>query len=213
MGAVERVAVRTDEQLAAGAAAGDEAAFRELAQRYSRPAFAYAYHLLGGYDDAQDAAQEALIQVYVALPAARHDLPFRPWFFQILRRKCLDALRRRRPLQRFSPLREAGEADEGWEDCWPDPAPLPEELYARRDVQRVLHQVIGQLEPKYRDVVLLRYATDLTFEEMGAVLGLPVNTVKTHFQRAKLRLRPLLLAQQLGPDGPTSRPEGGGPRS
>src|SRR6185312_17322808 len=88
-------------------------------------------------------------------------------------------------------------ADQPEEDELPDPAPLPDELYERKDLQRVLHEVIGELGPKYRDVVLLRYATELTFEEMGEVLRMPVNTVKTHFQRAKQRLRPLLLARQV----------------
>lgn len=184
---------RTDEALAASAAAGDQAAFALLAARYAQPAFAYAYHLLGGYDDAQDAAQEALIAVHLALPAADQGRPFRPWFYAILRRKCLDALRRRRPTRR-----SADEASDPPEEAVPDPAPLPDELYERKDLQRVLHEVIGELEPKYRDVVLLRYATDLTFEEMGQVLKLPVNTVKTHFQRAKQRLRPLLLARHVG---------------
>jgi RNA polymerase sigma-70 factor (ECF subfamily) len=187
-----REGTRTDEALAASAAAGDQAAFALLADRYTRPAFAYAYHFLGGYDDAQDALQEALIAVHLKLPSARPELPFRPWFYAILRRKCLDALRRQ-------PARRApGDiADQPEEDELPDPAPLPDELYERKDLQRVLHEVIGELGPKYRDVVLLRYATELTFEEMGEVLRMPVNTVKTHFQRAKQRLRPLLLARQV----------------
>ena len=196
MVAIQRDAVASDEQLATLAAAGSTLAFQALAERYSQPAFTYAYHFLGDYDDAHDAAQEALIQLYQALPKARHDLPFRPWFYTIVRHKCLDALRQRRPLLRRA-WRDQTDAEDAAERV-PDPAPLPEEIYERRDVQRVLHEVIAALAPKYREVVLLRYATDLTFEEIGEVLHMPVNTVKTRFQRAKGLLRPLLMAQQIG---------------
>jgi RNA polymerase sigma-70 factor, ECF subfamily len=161
MVAVERDAVVTDERLAMLAAAGDAPAFQALAERYAQAAFVYAFHYLGGYDDAHDAVQETLIQVYQVLPRARQDLPFRPWFFRILRNKCLDALRRRKPLLRL-PSWDGNAGEDETAERFPDPAPLPEELYEREDLQRVLHEVIGELRPTYRDVVLLRYATEAT---------------------------------------------------
>lgn len=205
--------VVTDECLAAGAGAGNGDAFHSLAQRYSQPAFGYAYHILGTFDDADDAVQETLIQVFQSLPTARQDLPFRPWFYRILRNKCLDALRRRRPFLRYA---EAGDDDSAVDDSpadvVADAAALPEEVYERRDLQRLLHEVIAELPPKYRDVVLLRYVTDLTFDEMSATLSIPVNTVKTRFQRAKHMLRPLLLARQaiVAPHDTTGADEGPG---
>ena len=56
----------------------------------------------------------------------------------------------------------------------------------------MLQAAIGALPPRYRAVVALRYSSDLTFGEIGAVLDLPENTVKTHFQRAKALLRTAL---------------------
>lgn len=194
MASARAFAAGTDEQLAVASAAGDAVAFQALAERYTRPAFNYAYHLLGGYDEASDAVQEALIQVYQALPKAKLDLPFRPWFYQILRNKCLDSLRRRRATVRLTPSGGDDPDDAASPlELVPDPSPLPEELHERRDLQEVLHACIGDLPPKYREVVALRYTTELTFEEMGAALGLPVNTVKTHFQRAKGMLKKALL--------------------
>jgi RNA polymerase sigma-70 factor (ECF subfamily) len=153
---------------------------------------------LGAYDDAEDAVQETLIQLFQSLPTARHDLPFRPWFYRILRRKCLDSLRRRKPLLRWSDTGDDDEVDGSLPDSLADPATLPEELFERRDLQRLLHEAINELPPRYREVVLLRYVSDLTFEEMAATLSTPVNTVKTRFQRAKQRLRPLLAARHVG---------------
>lgn len=176
----------TDERLAASAGAGDAEAFRVLAQRYTQPAFNYAYHVLGTYDDAQDAVQEALIQIFQSLPTARQELSFRPWFYRILRNKCLDALRRRKPFLRLSGSDDEGhDAEDSFADTLPDTAALPEELFERHDLQQMLHAVIAELPTIYREVVLLRYVSDLTFEEIGATLNASVNTVKTRFQRAK----------------------------
>jgi len=194
MASAGALAAGSDEQLAVASAAGDSLAFQALAERYTKPAFNYAYHVLGGYDEASDAVQEALIQVFQALPRAKLDLPFRPWFYQILRNKCLDSLRRRKVVVRLA-VSNGDDADVAASplEMLPDSDPLPEELHERRDLQRVLHSCIGELPPKYREVVTLRYTTDLTFEEIGGALGLPVNTVKTHFQRAKVILKKAVL--------------------
>lgn len=197
MGGAGGASAESDERVAAAAGEGDAAAFRALAQRYSQPAFNYAYRLLGAYDDAQDAVQETLIQLFQSLPAAKRDLPFRPWFYRILRRKCLDVLRRRTSSQRSAAFANDGVADDAPDDTVADAGPLPEELFERRDLQRLLQGVIAELPPRYREVVLLRYVADLTFDEIGTALDLPVNTVKTRFQRAKRMLKPLLLARHV----------------
>jgi RNA polymerase sigma-70 factor (ECF subfamily) len=183
----------TDEQLASAVVDGDNAAFHVLAQRYTRPAFNYAYHLLGGYDEASDAMQETLIQVYQSLPSIRLDLPFRPWFYHILRNKCLDSLRRRKHEIRFPIAEDAeGVTDQTVDDQFVDQDPLPEQLCERRDLQQLLHAAIVALPPKYREVVAMRYTSELSFDEIAISLKLPVNTVKTHFQRAKPLLRQAL---------------------
>ena len=75
----------TDDSLVGSCLACDNDAFAELVRRFERPLFHAAYRLLGSYEDATDAAQHALVQAYVALPASRRDLPIRPWLFRILR--------------------------------------------------------------------------------------------------------------------------------
>ncbi|HEY3081580.1 MAG TPA: sigma-70 family RNA polymerase sigma factor [Chloroflexota bacterium] len=180
-----------DEPLAARAAAGDASAFEELVRRYQSSLLNFCYRMLGDPDDAADAAQQSLVQAYLHLPRTRLDLPFRPWLYRIARNQCLDRLRARRTVG----LPEPGDDDE--DDRAPgallaDPTPLPEELAERRDLQRLLGEAIGSLPERYRAVVALRYVTDLTFAEIGQSLGLPENTVKTFFQRAKALLRDYL---------------------
>ncbi len=77
----------------------------------------------------------------------------------------------------------------------PDTSPLPEEVVERHDLQECLQRAIEALPPKFRSVVLLRYASQLSFSEIGHVLNMPEATAKTYFQRAKPLLRTTLAAQ------------------
>ena len=180
----------SDETLAANFLAGDVAAFEALVVRYSRPIYNFAYRVVGNPDDANDVAQATFLQLFTHLAGVRLDQSLRPWLFQIARNKAIDVLRSRRQVV-FSDVSRDDE------DCplveqAPDVAPLPEAIVEHADLQRILGEAIACLPPKYRVVVALRYTTDLTFKEMGEALGIPENTVKTLFQRAKTRLRAIL---------------------
>ncbi len=183
---------RADEELVAAFLAGDVAAYEELVRRYSRPIFNFVYRMIGSYADADDVAQDVFVQVYRSLPSARTDLPFKPWLYVIARNKCLDFIKRKRPLL-FADV--DGPDDEGSSiaERVPDTEPLPEELAERADLQRILHEAVLDLPERYRQVVAMRYTGDLSFAEIAEALNLPENTVKTHFHRAKARLRSRLL--------------------
>lgn len=178
----------SDEALAAGFVAGDAECFARLVERYSKGVYNFAYRMLGNRADAEDIAQDIFVQVYRALPRTQLDLPFRPWLYVVARNKCLDFLKRKRPLL-FSETGDVDDEGESFAARVPDPEPLPEELAERADLQRLLHDAIAALPPKYRQVVALRYSADLSFAEIAEALGLPENTVKTHFHRAKALLR------------------------
>jgi RNA polymerase sigma-70 factor (ECF subfamily) len=125
------------------------------------------------------------VQLLRSLPSVRTDAFLRPWIFVIARNKCLDHLKRRRAL----PFSDLSDPTTGGELVVADARPLPEELAERADLAQILRDAIAVLPERYRAVVALRYSSDLTFAEIGQVLGLPENTVKTHFQRAKAMLR------------------------
>lgn len=180
----------SDEQLAVRYVAGERDCFDELVQRYRGPIHAFILRMVGRPEDAEDLTQDVFLQLLKSLPTARADLPLRPWVFVIARNKCLDHLKRKRPLL-FSAMTSA-EADDAPEERLPDHQPLPEELAERADLRDLLQRAIESLPARYRTVVALRYSGDLTFAEIGAVLALPENTAKTHFQRAKGLLRAAL---------------------
>jgi RNA polymerase sigma factor (sigma-70 family) len=175
----------TDEQLAVDYLHGDGACFDELIRRYSGQIYGFIMRMVGKAEDAEDLTQEVFVQLLKSLPSARTDTPLRPWIFVIARNKCLDHLKRRRAV----PFTDLSGPDRGDELVIGDDRPLPEELAEREDVADAVQRTISALPDRYRTVVAMRYSTDLTFAEIGQVLGLPENTVKTHFQRAKALLR------------------------
>jgi len=178
---------RTDEQVAGSYLAGERAGFDELVRRYSGPIYAFILRMVARPEDADDLTQDVFVQLLKSLPSARPDLPLRPWVYVIARNKCLDHIKRKKALN-FSGLASA-ESDDRVEDRFADGEPLPDELAERSDLRELLQAAISDLPPRYRTVVALRYSSDLTFAEIGAVLELPENTAKTHFQRAKAMLR------------------------
>jgi len=177
----------SDEELAARFARGDMAAFETLVNRYAKPVFNFALGFLGDSDEADEAAQRAFVQIYQSLPRARLDSPLKPWVYQIVRNKCIDLWRRRRGAG-LSLDDPPGDEDADARDV-ADPAPLPDEIAERSDLQHLLRRTINALPPNYRTAVTLRYVNELSFAEIGKVMGVPENTAKTYFQRAKKRLR------------------------
>lgn len=176
---------------------GDTYAFEALVQRYNTPLFNFIYRFLGDYDQACDILQHVFIQLHASLPTLRTDRPLKAWLFQVARNRSLDELRRKHAIH-FSELESANDEDElSPLAAIPDSGPLPEELAERSDLQQHLQDAINSLPPKFRLVVSLRYASQLSFSEIGQALNMPEATAKTYFQRAKPLLRNVLSAQML----------------
>jgi RNA polymerase sigma factor (sigma-70 family) len=178
-----------DEELGRRFREGEVAAFEALLDRYSRSIYNFTLRFLGDPADADDATQQTLIQAFESLPPSRPDTSLRPWLFQVARNKCIDLLRKRRTI----PLSSLERADVETSQVDPvDRAPLPADLYEREELQGILQEAIASLPVRSREVVVMRYVGELTFAEIGRALGMPENTAKTLFQRAKSMLRAYL---------------------
>lgn len=183
----------SDGVLAQQALAGQQWAFEVLVHRYSTSLFSFIYHFLGDYDQACDILQQVFLQLFLSLSSLHIGEPLKPWLFQVARNRCLDDIRQRnrRRNVHFSELESSSDEDELPSLVnIPDNSPLPEELAERADLQQRLRQAILELPPKFRAVVYLRYAAQLSFAEIAQTLNMPTATAKTYFQRAK----PLLSA-------------------
>ena len=188
---------QSDYHLLEQAYTGNEAAFETLVHRYQRLLFKCAHAYLDD-EEAQDAVQFVLLQLYHHLPALhgeqspeRRGLPLKYWLLRVARNHCLDlARRRKRTLSLFTHLDLSNGGDDFCASEGPlDPEPLPEEVAERREVQQRLRAAIQQLPSQHRAIVWLRYMGELTFAEIGCSLRISEVSAKSSFYRSCVKLR------------------------
>jgi RNA polymerase sigma factor (sigma-70 family) len=185
------VANQSDQTLLVRIQQGDHAAIEFLIARYQRALFNFVYRFLNDSDAAADVCQHAFIQLFTHASQLHADESLKAWIFRVARHRCLDELRRRRTTT-FSLYESDDEDGNSLLEQVVDNTPLPSDIIEFNDLQVILSEAIAALPDKYREVVSLRYAADLSFTEIGAILNIPEATAKTHFHRAKPLLRELL---------------------
>jgi RNA polymerase sigma-70 factor, ECF subfamily len=161
---------------------GDVAAYEELVQRYTEMAFRTAYLVTGSAPDAEDAAQDAFVKAYRALPRFRAGSAFRPWLLRIVGN---EARNRRRAAGRRAALelRLAEGLRRG------GAAPSPEAEAEAAEERRALLRALNAMAEEDRTVIGCRYLLQLSVEETSAALAVPEGTVKSRLARALRRLR------------------------
>lgn len=182
-----------DQETLDGLRAGDPCTWEKVLSFCRRHVFNIAYSFVGRTEDAEDLAQEALLQVYRRISSFRGDSDLSTWVYRVTVNVCVGKLRRRRP--------QPASLDEiGCDPAMPtadDPSPLV--LDAER--QRVVRQAVSQLPPKLSAPVILHYFEGLGYEQVAEVLGLPLGTVKSRINRAKIllkdRLRGYVLCEEV----------------
>jgi RNA polymerase sigma-70 factor (ECF subfamily) len=182
----------SDETLAARAAAGDESAFEALMVRYQARAYRLAWRLVGAEGDAQDAVQEAFLQVFRKLGTFRGEARFSTWLYRIVTNAALMQRRQRarRPGELLDACLPAFDAD-GRHAASPAEIAAASDIEARMDQRRLAERAAGidRLPETYRAAFVLRDLEELETAEVGAVLGLEPAAVRQRVHRARLMLR------------------------
>ncbi len=177
---------KTNEALVAEYLGGNEDAFALILKRHLRSVYSFAARSVP--DEADDIAQDTFLKVWKNLRAFDpQKAQFKTWLMRIARNTVTDYLRKKKSLV-FSDF-ENGDASPF---DMPDPEPLPDELIARASDARSVREVLEKLPPAYREVLLLRYMSRLTFQEISETLGEPSNTIRSRHHRGLLQLRKLL---------------------
>lgn len=181
--------INDEAQLIAAVAAGDNAAFGELVERYQARVFRTAMSILHNQQDAEDATQESFAKAFMALPTFEGASRFSTWLLRIAINESLMLLRRRRP-ERHVWLDQPVESDEsamvGEVVDWNE---NPEEQYSRGQLRQILDEGLAALKPDMRVVVLMRDVEGLSTEEVAESLGLSLPAVKSRLLRGRLQLR------------------------
>ena len=156
-------------------------AYEELVRRYQDVAVRTA-HVIAPAADADDAAQEAFVKAWIALPRFRQGAPFRPWLLQIV---ANEARNRRRSAGRREGLALRATVDRPSDDA----APSPEAAALAVERREALLEAVNRLRDEDREVIGARYFLELSEAEAADILGIPRGTVKSRLSRALARLR------------------------
>src|ERR1700675_681147 len=176
---------------------GQNELFYELVRPYERRVYAAALAILRNEQDAEDAAQEAMLKAFVNIRQFRAEARFSTWLIQITVNEALMRRRRERtvPMEGLDGHRSGGEEESEYAPRdFADWREIPSEALERKEVRQRLAQALGTLDRKYREVFMLRDMEHLNIQETAEALGISVASVKTRLLRARLMLRDLLAA-------------------
>ncbi len=166
--------VESDARLVARCRAGDDDAWRELVERFSRYVYAIsvqAYRLPPS--DAEDVFQEVFARAYVNLSKLRDDSAIRPWLAQLTRRLCLDTIRASARMQPEESVEPQGVDD----------------TIAKLDEALVVQEAMAALSESCREILDRFFARDESYRNIGEALDLPPGTIASRISRCLVKLR------------------------
>ncbi|HYP53776.1 MAG TPA: sigma-70 family RNA polymerase sigma factor [Pyrinomonadaceae bacterium] len=181
-----------DAELVVRAVEGRESGFEELVRRYQRPIVAYVYRMVGDYDSALDLTQEVFIKVYGSLARYRPEYKFSTWIYRIAHNAAIDHLRRQ-GVARTEELEHISDETGTFEKPLAFSGPTPEQESERAERRAEIEEVVQALPPSYRELIVLRHALDMSYDEIAEVTGLPLGTVKNRIFRARESMRARLV--------------------
>lgn len=184
----------TDAELAQRIAAGDLSTLTLLMRRNNQTLYRTARSILNDDAEAEDAVQEAYLLAYRAMDQFRGDARLSTWLVRIVVNVALARLRKRQRQAQVIDLYGEAEADAGLpETTMDDPSPeQPEQALLRAETRRLVEDKIARLPDAFRTVFVLRALEEMSVDETAACLGIPPETVRTRYFRARGLLREAL---------------------
>ncbi|MCG8546657.1 MAG: sigma-70 family RNA polymerase sigma factor, partial [Alphaproteobacteria bacterium] len=185
-----------DDRTLVSAALRDRNAFALIVRRFEPPLSRYVRRLLGrSGQSTEDVLQDVFIKAYVNLNDYDRSRPFSPWLYKIAYNEAMSFLRKRRA----EPYAISG--DEGMRMLQGvlDDADAPAALDQSR-METWIHDALGGLDRRYRDVLVLRFLEEKSYDEISEILEIPMGTVATLINRGKKRLKRNLEATGVVPE-------------
>jgi RNA polymerase sigma-70 factor (ECF subfamily) len=162
---------------------GDAAAFGQLVRQYQDRLANALLYVCGSHDEAEDVAQEAFVQAYVKLASFAGDSAFYTWLYRIAMNAAISRRRKRRDDESVEDNREQSgrEPQDGTEQA--------EERLLREERAVLVRRALGRLTDEHRTILVLREVEGCDYDEIAAVLEVPVGTVRSRLHRARLQLK------------------------
>ncbi len=174
---------------------GDKVAFSQLVEAYQGPVYNLAYRMLHNADEAEEAAQEAFIRAYTRLDSYDPSHKFSTWLLSITSNYCIDQIRKRRAL-----LLSIDEPLAPHPALMSDKAQGPEAQLVHGQQADLVQDMLDELQPEYREAVVLRYWYELSYEEIADVMDTTVSAIKSRLFRARKQLAEIGMSRGLVPE-------------
>ncbi len=175
---------------------GDRKAFADLVDRYKVIVFNLVDRMVFDKAIVEDLAQEVFIRVYQGLTGFRGESRLSTWIYRIAYNVCAAELDRARHRVDFVSIDE-GEDEERPRLDLRDAGQNPEAMFSRIDFRWTIQRLLDRLPPRYKAILTLFYLEEMSYEEIGEIMTLPMGTVKTHLHRAKQALRDMIVEEGL----------------
>jgi RNA polymerase sigma-70 factor (ECF subfamily) len=185
----------TDTELVKRVLGGSEPAFEELVRRHERPVFAVLVRIVRDPSRAEELAQDTFVKAFRRLETYDGSRRFSAWVLAIAHNTAIDEIRRKGG-QTSSLDGMAGETRDTRR--FVDRGDGPARLAERAQLAQAIERAIGGLRPEYRELASLRYESDLGYDEIVEITGLPMGTVKSYLHRARKALAEQLTAAGWG---------------
>jgi RNA polymerase sigma-70 factor (ECF subfamily) len=166
---------------------GDQLAWEALVREFQGRVYGIACHYLGNSEDARDIAQEVFVRIYRNLGPEIDRQRFVPWLIRVSRNACIDHLRRRK-------ARPAAQETPETSRALIDGRQNPEEQWAANSRKRLIYRAMQQLSRLNREIILLKDILGLPLEQISSLLKVPLGTVKSRSNRARIELAEKVLA-------------------
>ena len=167
-----------------------QAEFERLVTPHLEAAYNLALWLVRHEADAEDVMQEACLKAFRSFHGFRGG-EMRPWLLTVVRHAAFDRLRQRRAGQNFISIEVAFAAhdSEPAGANLPSSTPTPEDALASQDTSSMVRQALANINPIYREVLVLREMQGLSYVEIGKIVGVPKGTIMSRLSRARAELR------------------------
>ena len=169
---------------------GSEPAYERLLQLFQQPVYALAFRLLEDQSEASDVVQEVFLKVFRSIGSFRGQSSLKTWIYRITVNEAHNARRwffrhRRREVD----LDTGPEDSRGWKERLADGSRSPFDVTLDRERRAVIEAALDRINPIFREAVVLRDITDLSYEEIAAILSVSLGTVKSRILRGREALR------------------------
>ena len=178
--------IYTDEELMKRFQNGDENAYIELVNRYRDKILSFIFNYIGDFEISEDIVQDTMVKLYQKKHYYKEIAKFSTWLYTIAKNLANTELRKKK--QRKTTILSHISKDDKPYDI-PSDQPGTHQEIESEIASKIIRNAIDKLTDKFRTVILLRDIQELSYEDISSIVGVPIGTIKSRINRARLQLQ------------------------